>query len=74
MNESQRTELFAIRKALDSLVVKMVDNPSEINENVVVIRKWEPGVFEIDDVRKYNDIPYKCIQAHDCTNNMAWTP
>lgn len=74
MTEAQRAEFFAMRKALDGFVAKIVDNPVEINDNMVAIRPWAPGPFVIGDVRMYDGIPYKCVQAHDSTGNEAWTP
>lgn len=70
----KRSEAVGIRKALDSLVYKIVDNPTEINENPMAIRVWKPSNYIIDDVRAYESVPYKCVQAHDSTNNPDWTP
>lgn len=74
MTEKQRNQLFEIRKALDSFVSKIVENPQEINENPVVIRSWKPGNYVINDIRVYKNIPYKCVQAHDSSANMDWAP
>lgn len=70
----KRSEAVSIRASLDSLVVKIVDNPVEINDNMAAIRPWAPGPFVIGDVRMYEGIPYKCVQAHDSTGNDAWNP
>ena len=70
----QKKQLKAIRKALDGFVIKIVESPSEINENLPILRKWQPGSFNIGDVRLYIDTPYKCVQAHDSTANETWTP
>jgi hypothetical protein len=70
MNEAQRAELFAFRKALDGFVHKIVENAAEINEHAAVIRAWTPGAYVVGDVRMYDGIPYKCVQAHD----GEWTP
>ena len=74
MTNSQREEFIAIRKILDSFVAKIADSPAEVNESVIVIRKWHPGVYNVGDVRLYEEIPYKCIQPHDSTENEAWNP
>lgn len=74
MNSEQRAELFAMRKALDGFVAKIVDSPSEINANPAALRLWAPGAYDIGDVRMYKGNPYKCIQHHDSTDNAAWTP
>ena len=69
MTNNQREEFIAIRKILDSFIAKIADSPVEVNESVIVIRKWHPGVYNIGDVRLYEEIPYKCVQAHDSTGN-----
>lgn len=74
LTENQQKQFAAMRKALDGFVVKIVDSPAEINENPAAIRVWKPGVFALNDVRQYKGIPYKCVQAHDSTDNVGWTP
>ena len=74
MTEAQRAQFFAMRKALDGFVAKIVDSPAEINENPAAIRIWKPGVYALDDVRQHDGIPYRCVQAHDSTENTGWTP
>lgn len=74
MTEAQRKEFFAMRKALDGFVAKIVDSPAEINENPAAIRPWKPAKYAVGDVRAHTGIPYKCISAHDSTQNPTWTP
>ena len=74
MTDTQRTELLAMRKALDGLVVRIADSPAEINEYQAAVREWQPGVFAAGDVRQHLGVPYKCVQAHDSTANPGWTP
>lgn len=74
LTEGQRKQFFEIRKALDGFVTKIVDSPAEINENPAAIRLWKPGKYAIGDVRSYDGVPYKCVQAHDSTENPTWTP
>lgn len=74
MNEAQRRQFFEIRRLLDNLVDKIVDNPAEINDSPAAIRTWSPGSFVAGEVRQYEGIPYKCVQDHDSTGNEAWTP
>jgi len=74
MTEAQRAQFFAMRKALDGFVAKIVDSPAEINENPAAIRLWHEGAYAIGDVRMYEGNPYKCVQAHDSTGNPAWNP
>lgn len=74
MTEAQRKELLSMRKALDGLVGKIVETPSEVNEYQAAVREWQPGVFAAGDVRQRLGAPYKCVQAHDSTANPGWTP
>lgn len=74
MTEAQRAEFFAYAKMRDSFVEKVVDNPAEINEHMLALQPWAPGVYLIGAVRTYDGIPYKCVQAHDSIGNPTWTP
>lgn len=74
LTAEQKAKFLAMRKALDNFVVKIVESTTEINENVGIIRKWSPGSYSIGDVRLYENIPYKCVQAHDSTSNSSWNP
>ena len=74
MTNEQRNQLIALRKALDNFVTKISDTPAEINDNQIVIRPWQPNTYSLGDVRVYENIPYKCVQAHDSTGNDAWNP
>lgn len=74
MTNEQRNQLIALRKALDNFVTKISDAPAEINDNQIVLRPWQPNTYSVGDVRVYENIPYKCVQAHDSTGNDAWNP
>lgn len=74
MTEAQRKQFFSIRKALDGLVEKIVDNPVEVNQYTGAVRKWTPGAYAVGDVRQHVGVPYKCVQTHDSTANPTWTP
>lgn len=74
MTNEQRNQLIALRKALDNFVTKISDAPAEINDNQIVLRPWQPNTYSLGDVRVYENIPYKCVQAHDSTGNDAWNP
>lgn len=74
ISERQRAELLAMRAALDGLVGKIVETPSEVNEYQVAVREWQPGAYVVGDVRQRLGAPYKCVQAHDSTANPGWTP
>ena len=70
----QKNTFQQIRKALDGYIPKIAESASEINDNLVIIRQWKAGNYAIGDVRMYEGIPYKCVQAHDSTDNDAWNP
>ena len=38
------------------------------------ILPWSEGKYILDDVRLWNNIPKRCCQAHDSTNNPSWNP
>lgn len=74
LTAEQRMRFAAMRKAMDKFVEKIVDSTTEINDNVMAIRTWVPGKYDVNDVRVYENIPYKCVQAHDSTVNEDWNP
>lgn len=74
LSAEKRAEFHPFRRAADSYIGKIVENPMEINENLAVIRLWNPGVYVVNDVRMYEGIPYKCVQSHDSTGNESWNP
>ena len=74
MTVEQRAKLFALRRALDGLVSRIADTPSEVNEYVEAIREWKEGAYIVGDVRMHRGAPYKCVQAHDSTGNAGWSP
>ena len=76
MSKKQEKQLIAMRKAMDSALVTVVEKGTTetINAVVSIMRQWTPSVYVIGDVRTENDIPYKCVQAHDSTANPTWNP
>lgn len=66
--------LKKIRAALDKHAINISSDTKEINEYAEILRKWTPGNYVVGDVRVYEGIPYKCIQAHDSTGNETWNP
>lgn len=74
MTEAQRRQLQALRRALDSFVARVAEQPSEINAHPAAIRPWRPGVYAPGDVRSHGGVPYRCAQAHDSTDNAGWSP
>lgn len=70
----QRARAEKIRAAMDVGIAKITDDTAAVNEAVAMVREWKQGAYQIGDVRMYQDIPYKCVQAHDSTGNAGWTP
>lgn len=75
MSENQRAKLRAIRAAMDGgVTLAATQGAAEINTVVEMIRPWKVGAYAVGDVRAYASVPYKCVQAHDSTENTSWTP
>ena len=74
LTKEDKVILFKIRKILDKYYPFILENPVAINEAIEGMRLWTPGVYAVSDVVRYNNIPYKCVQTHDSTNNSEWTP
>lgn len=74
MSKAQRELLLKYRDAMDQTIDSVKDDVIALNKVHILARIWVPGVYEVGDVREYNAIPYRCIQAHDSTANVNWTP
>ena len=74
MSEAQKAKLIAYRAAMDAAVENVREDAAAINRVAALVRPWRPGVYAAGDVRAYGAIPYRCVQAHDSTQNPAWTP
>lgn len=74
LTKEDKVMLFKIRKILDKYYPFILENPVAINEAIEGMRLWTPGAYAVSDIVRYNNIPYKCVQAHDSTNNSEWTP
>ena len=74
MTNKQRAELLEMRRAMDALVGKIAENTEEVNSYTAAVREWKEGAYVVGDVRMYQGVPYKCVQAHDSTANPGWTP
>lgn len=74
LTNEDKVVLFKIRKILDKYYPFILENPVAINEAIEGMRLWTPGAYAVSDIVRYNNIPYKCVQAHDSTNNSEWTP
>lgn len=74
MSEMQKAKLSAYRMAMDAAVEAAREDTAAINRVATLARPWKPGAYAVGDVRVYGGIPYRCVQAHDSTQNLAWTP
>lgn len=74
MSEMQKAKLSAYRMAMDAAVEAAREDTAAINRVATLVRPWRPGAYAVGDVRVYGGIPYRCVQAHDSTQNPAWTP
>lgn len=74
MTQDQRDKLLAIRAAMDASVLQAAQSTSQLNKVVEFVRTWHPGSYAVGDVRSWQGAPYKCVQAHDSTDNEGWTP
>lgn len=74
LTDNDRALLRKARQALDAYLPTLADTPAQINESAALLRTWQPGSYAAGDLRAYKGIPYKCVQAHDSTANIGWTP
>lgn len=74
MTEEQMLRAQKIRQAIDGAIVSLSENPDGVIRLMYMVKEWAPGSFAMGDVRKYNNNLYKCVQAHDSTQNPAWNP
>lgn len=74
MSEAQKARLTTYRAAMDAAVKNVREDTAAINRVATLVRPWKPGAYAVGDVRVYGGIPYRCVQAHDSTQNPDWTP
>lgn len=74
LTNEDKAKLMKIRALLDKYMPYILENPAEINYAAECMYDWTPAAYVVGDVRKYNEIPYKCVQAHDSSANSGWTP
>ena len=74
MSEAQKARLMAYRAAMDAAVENAREDTATINRVAALARRWMPGAYIAGDVRVYGGVPYRCVQAHDSTQNPGWTP
>ena len=79
LTDKQRLRAQRLRAAMDAALVGIVtaggaSETETINSAAAMIRQWQPGAYQVGDLRMYEGVPYKCVQAHDSTANTGWTP
>lgn len=77
MTQEQRKQFFEIRRILDSFISKIVDDPTEINNSLIVIRTWEAGQsYMRNDVRvdPVDGIPYWAMHDHTSVEGQELQP
>lgn len=74
LRPEDKAYLFKIRKILDKYYPFVLNDLNAINDSVAGMRLWQAGPYTVGDVVQLDDIPYKCIQAHDSTGNESWAP
>lgn len=74
LDDKTQPELMAAREALDDYIALIADDPAKINANVTIIRQWEPSEYDVGEVCIHNEIPYKCTQCHNSTEETNLTP
>ena len=47
---------------------------NEIIDLSPLLYHWTEGVFNVGDIRTYNNYPYRCVQSHDSTGIPNWNP
>lgn len=68
------TRLDRLKQLRDAAMLTAEDLPDEKAVKIpTMFEAWEVGVaYAVDDRRSYNDLLYKCRQAH--TSQADWTP
>lgn len=74
LTPEEKQYLYKIRAILDKYYPFIINDTAAINGAVEGMRDWVPASYSVNDIVKYDSIPYKCVQAHDSTNNSEWTP
>lgn len=68
-------------RALESAIrlSKLRFDPAGLTPTQVIacdglVDEWAPGKYAANDVRTFGGQTWRCAQAHDSTENPAWTP
>ena len=66
-----RADALRFRRAIN-YASNFLDD-TQADEHAELFIKWQSGVdYKVGDRRRYNDLLYKCVQAH--TSQDDWTP
>lgn len=74
LTPEEKQQLYKIRAILDKYYPFILNDAVAINDAIEGMRDWAPASYRVNDVVKYEGIPYKCVQAHDSTDNTTWIP
>lgn len=71
-----RSAGVALSKFLQGYVSENSNNltNNEIINFIPMLTSWQQGKYNIGDIVKYNNYAYRCVQAHDSTDNASWNP
>lgn len=72
---SMSTLESAIRYIKEKLLEELKDNDDKTKAIACsgLFLPWEPGIYEIGDIRTDEGKPYECITAYDNLTNPTWT-
>jgi hypothetical protein len=76
MSKHQKEQMKRLMGAMEAAVgtIAKTQTAKEVNAITPLVKVWKPWVYNVGDVRLHFDIPYKCCQAHDSTENPDWSP
>lgn len=80
LSKEDRDFLLRVRDILDRYIDDNQAASVKINETVEVVRAWKAGTaaapvtYTAGDVRKQNDIPYRCVTTHTHQGEADWDP
>lgn len=79
LTDKQRLRAEGLRAAMDAALAGIVtaggaSETETVNGAAAMIRPWQAAAYQAGDLRTYDGVPYKCVQAHDSTGNPGWTP
>ena len=64
----------AAKLGLHTSIAQETVTPTQIISCEAILDAWQPGAYEIGDVRKHSGQVWRCCQAHDNANNPDIEP